>query len=166
MSNIKKLNYLFDEYGTKSTEFYEFCYPFICYILNRKVHGEVEEDLINECYIKVCYALDNYFRPEKGNIGTFVFTVVQNRIKSYYHKENRRLKSECFTNEEYCFGYESSQIVMDLQKVLDFEFLTQNFKFLSVDVQALSLVTENIFKKERSDHLLYKAANWEYLSSN
>ena len=164
LSNVKRLQLLYDEYGVRSTEFYNFCFPFICYILNRNVCGEVDDDLKNECYIKVCRALEKYFNPEKGNIATYIFTVVKNCIKSYYHKENRRLHNEYIVNDEYYF--ESKKPKINTFKDLDFELLLQNFTFLSLSPQAIDLVKEKVFINEQTDHLFYKAVSWEYLSNN
>ena len=81
----------------KSPEFYQRVLGFIRHAINR--YGieeqqpdrdiEVNEDLIAQCYNKICEAIDSYFDPYKANVVTFLHKVLFNHIKLCAYQASR-----------------------------------------------------------------------------
>src|SRR3989304_8131417 len=115
-------------YGPNSDQFYRKISGFIDYLIYR-YHGRLDEDLKQSCFVKIYTSL-NHFDPEKGGLGTFIFTAIRNEISRYNYRVDRRRR-------EVEFDYSQDYFVED-----DVDLVDENldvFYFMENSIRKFSL---------------------------
>jgi oligoendopeptidase F len=96
--NAKALARVFKEYGVHSQEFHDQIKGFIIF-LQLRYDNNVDNDTINDCYMRLLEALTSYYQPGK-NISTFCYTVIRNRIATLQYRRKKFNKQSFELKEE------------------------------------------------------------------
>lgn len=92
-TDLKRLKEVYETHGIKSAEFYEVVKGFIIFVI-RRYNFHYNEELFFSAYCQILESSSHY-DPTKLNIGSFIYSVVRNRISSFhYHKRKRDYESD------------------------------------------------------------------------
>ena len=88
--NVAVLREVFKKYGGESPEFEDQVRRFISFLMYRYM-GCYDEDCHNDCYLRLLESF-SYYNPTRCNIGSWVYTVVRNRVSSFLYWKQKILR--------------------------------------------------------------------------
>lgn len=93
-STAKELQAIFNKHGRHSSILYKYIKGFLHFLIFRyysDYRGGLfeEDDLLQECQIKIFNSLD-YYDPAKGNLATFLYCALRNTI-GYLRREEKKV---------------------------------------------------------------------------
>ena len=159
----------------KSPEFYQRVLGFIRHAIGR--YGieeqqpdkdiEANEDLIAQCYNKICEAIDNYFDPYKANVVTFLHKVLFNHIKlCAYHIE--KYKDGTFYTRFYTYDNIIKSVTRNVttQDMIVLDNYLDHLKHVCVKDTTRDFLKGDLIRIAPRNNVLFKAVVWELLQSN
>jgi hypothetical protein len=85
--NYKKLQDIYDTEGVLSTRFYGQCIAYVKTVLNKYlIQKQFSEDNINDCFIAIYEKVIKNYDPNKGCLGTFIYTIIRNYCTKVNYK--------------------------------------------------------------------------------
>lgn len=157
-NNLAALIKVYKTLGPNAPEFWAMVDKFIVFLQYRHM-GWFDQDLQSHCKLKILESFA-YYKPDKVNIGTWIYSVVRNQISSHcYHHRRRSMESpdELENIDEGVDHFRNIPIR---------EFLgTALFNFTRLVVEDSSGRFETDFSEYDKDHPLVKAVLWELTKS-
>lgn len=170
--NKEELFAILDEYGVRSAEFYNYVEPFIINNIRKFTYGDVDQALVNDCYLSIVKAYNGYYKISGGekifvapyfnkdkckSPINFIITLCRNQVTLYnYHKNKQQLeleKSEVLDN----FGDKNSSL--DTNNYFTYTF--NNFIFDNDFLRHL----QEVVRLKPVDNIFYNFLKWEDLSN-
>lgn len=159
----------------KSPEFYQRVLGFIRHAIARygieEQQGDrdhdAHEDLIAQCYNKICEAIDNYFDPYKANVVTFLHKVLFNHIKlCAYHVE--KYKDGTFYTRFFTYDSIIKSITRNVttQDLIVLDNYLDHMKNVFVSNPTRQFLKGDLIRIAPRNNVLFKAVIWELLQSN
>lgn len=85
--NYKKLQDIYENLGVLSPEFYGQCIAYIKNLLNKYlIQNQFDEDNINDCFLTLYEKIIKNYNPDKGCLGTFIYTIIRNYCTKVNYK--------------------------------------------------------------------------------
>ena len=85
--NYKKLQDIYEKDGVLSTGFYNQCIAYVKTVLNKYlIQKQFGEDNINDCFVAIYEKVIKNYDPEKGCLGTFIYTIIRNYCTKVNYK--------------------------------------------------------------------------------
>ena len=142
--NYKKLQDIYEKDGVLSTGFYNQCIAYVKTVLNKYlIQKQFGEDNINDCFVAIYEKVIKNYDPEKGCLGTFIYTIIRNyctkvNYKLVNHQKPISLDFEYIDKEQLRGGE-------DYPPIEDDNLEDNNEDFDSVENYCSSLSYEDVY---------------------
>lgn len=157
----------------KSPEFYQRVIGFIRHAIARygieeqQIDKDTHDDLIAQCYNKICEAIDSYFDPYKANVVTFLHKVLFNHIKlCAYHVE--KYKDGTFYTRFFTYDSIVKSITRNvtIQDLITLDNYFDHLKYIELAKSTRSFLKGDLIRIAPRNNVLFKAVIWELLQSD
>lgn len=159
---VQELEDIFYKDGYKSTKFCMYVKSLLYFIV-RRYHGDPNEDLINNCYLRLFEILKD-FDKSKGNLGSFIFSICRNEITKFQYKLKKQDKelSVDISSDIDRVPYDKELIEIDYDENISSYQIFEQYKFMKFSPDFI----KDYLQETITHDVISKVFLWDKLSLN